>query len=105
PGQNRARNQAIAALRGNLVIFTDDDVLPDSGCLRAYVEAASRWPDEAIFGARIDPAFPSDTPAWMQTPEFEFSSTAFARYRPGQDEGPVKRHPYGPSFAVRHHAI
>src|SRR5699024_12021522 len=40
PGQNRARNQAIAALRGNLVIFTDDDVLPDPGCLRAYVEAA-----------------------------------------------------------------
>lgn len=105
PGQNRARNQAMAVLHGDVVIFTDDDVLPDPGCLRAYLEAARRWPDEAIFGARIDPEFPAGTPAWMQDPEFEFSSTAFARYRPGRQEGPVKRHPYGPSFAVRGHAL
>lgn len=105
PGQNRARNQALSALHGDIVIFTDDDVLPDSGCLRAYLEAARRWPKEAIFGARIDPEFPPETPVWMQSPEFEFSSTAFARYRPGHYEGPVKRHPYGPSFAVRRRAL
>lgn len=104
-GQNRARNQAMSALHGDLVIFTDDDVLPDAGCLRAYLEAVQRWPDEAIFGARIDPEFPPQTPAWMQDPQFKFATTAFGRYEPACQEGPVKRHPYGPSFAIRRNAL
>lgn len=104
-GQNRARNRALSMLRGDLVVFTDDDVLPDPGCLRAYLNAARRWPDEAIFGARIDPEFPPGTPEWMADADFSFSSTAFARYRPGISEGPVKRHPYGPSFAVRRSVV
>lgn len=105
PGQNNARNAALQNIRSGLVIFTDDDVLPDPDCLQAYLAAAERWPDEAVFGARIDPCFPAGTPAWMQHADFDFSSTAFARYAPRADEGPVSRHPYGPSFAVRPQAL
>lgn len=100
-GQNRARNEAIAQLRGRLIIFTDDDALPDAGCLQAYLAAAKRWPDDAIFGASITPRFPENTPGWMASDEFKFGTTAFARYHPGDREAPVGRHPYGPSFAVR----
>lgn len=104
-GQNRARNAAMGRLRGALVIFTDDDVIPDRNCLQAYVGAAARWPTDVIFGARIEPRFPAGTPSWMSSPAFEFGTTAFARYTPRTDEGPVNTHPYGPSFAVRAHAL
>lgn len=104
-GQNRARNAAIERLRGELVIFTDDDVIPEPNCLRAYAAAAGRWPDEAIFGARIEPRFPEGTPGWMRSEDFAFGTTAFARYHPAEQEGHVKRHPYGPSFAIRRHVL
>jgi|GEM_PF-683298 len=104
-GQNRARNAALEYLRGELVIFTDDDVIPDRNCLQAYVAAAARWPDEVIFGARIEPLFPPGTPDWMGNAAFQFGTTAFARYAPRIDEGVVKTHPYGPSFAVRSRAL
>lgn len=100
-GQNRARNHAVDRVRGALVVFTDDDVIPEPDCIKAYHAAAARWPDDAIFGARITPRFPPDTPPWLTRPDFTFSSTAFARYAPRDDEGPVKTHPYGPSFALR----
>jgi len=104
-GQNRARNAALGCLRGDLVIFTDDDVIPDAQCLNAYTAAAARWPHDVIFGARIDPAFPAGTPDWMRSDAFDFGTTAFARYAPRSDEGPVKTHPYGPSFALRRCAL
>lgn len=104
-GQNRARNMAMDRLRGRLVVFTDDDVIPEPGCLQAYVAAAARWPDDVIFGARIEPRFPDGTPEWMRSERFDFGTTAFARYRPADAEGYVKRHPYGPSFAVRRSAL
>lgn len=104
-GQNRARNQALERLRGRFVLFTDDDVLADPDCAQAYLAATRRWPDDSIFGARIEPRFPQGTPAWMRSPDFEFSITAFARYQPANAEGHVRRHPYGPSFLVRREAI
>ncbi|MES1926325.1 glycosyltransferase family 2 protein [Salinisphaera sp. T31B1] len=105
PGQNNARNAALKRIRGALIVFTDDDAIPEPDCLQAYLRAARRWPNEAIFGARIDPRFPAGTPQWMQQANFRFASTAFARYAPRNDEGPVSRHPYGPSFAVRRSAL
>ncbi len=104
-GQNRARNAALGIIRGDLIMFTDDDAVPDPQCLQAYLSAAHRWPDDAIFGARVEPHFPPGTPAWMKSPAFSFSSTAFARYAPADHEGYVERHPYGPSFAIRRSAL
>ncbi|MES1946594.1 family 2 glycosyl transferase [Salinisphaera sp. C84B14] len=104
-GKNRALNEMLPQLRGSLVVFTDDDVLPEPDCIRAYIDAAQRWSDDVVFGARIEPRFPAGTPDWMQSPDFEFSTTAFARYQPAAQEGPVRRHPYGPSFAVRRSAF
>lgn len=104
-GQNRARNQALEHLRGRFVLFTDDDVLTDPHCAQAYMAATRRWPNDSIFGARIEPRFPPGTPVWMQSPDFAFSSTAFARYEPANAERHVQRHPYGPSFLVRREAI
>lgn len=104
-GKNRALNTALGRLHGELIVFTDDDVLPATDCLQAYAGAARRWPEHAIFGARIEPSFPADTPQWLSSPAFFFGTTAFARYQPATSEGVVSRHPFGPSFAVRHRAL
>jgi GT2 family glycosyltransferase len=40
PGLTRARNAGLAATSGDLVVFVDDDVLPDAGFLRGHLDAA-----------------------------------------------------------------
>ena len=58
PGLSNARNCAAAAARGDLMIWTDDDVLVDEGWLTAVVGAARRHPRAAAFGGPIEPWFP-----------------------------------------------
>ncbi len=58
PGLSNARNCAAAAARGDLIIWTDDDVLVDEGWLTAVVGAARRHPHAAAFGGPIEPWFP-----------------------------------------------
>jgi GT2 family glycosyltransferase len=62
-GKNRALNAALPLLRGDIFVFTDDDVLPDTRWLEELMSAAKRWPEHAIFGGRIVPdrALPFDT--------------------------------------------
>lgn len=62
-GKNRALNAALPLLRGDIFVFTDDDVLPDPRWLEELMSAAKRWPEHAIFGGRIVPdrALPFDT--------------------------------------------
>lgn len=61
-GKNRALNAALPLLRGDILVFTDDDVLPDNRWLEELLSATKRWPDHAIFGGRIVPdrAIPFD---------------------------------------------
>jgi glycosyltransferase involved in cell wall biosynthesis len=64
-GLSHARNLAVSRAAGDLIVFTDDDVLVDPGWLRAYVEAAERWPQAAYFGGPIVPAFNEPPPRWL----------------------------------------
>ena len=43
PGKANAANRAAAEARGELILWTDDDVLVDRGWLAAYAGAAARW--------------------------------------------------------------
>ena len=43
-GLLRARNRGAAAARGDLTLFTDDDVAVEASWLEAYVDATERWP-------------------------------------------------------------
>jgi glycosyltransferase involved in cell wall biosynthesis len=63
PGLSFARNRAIAEARGDLLVWTDDDVLvfPDwlAGLLAAYRDHGASW----VFGPS-EPAWPGAAPAW-----------------------------------------
>jgi glycosyltransferase involved in cell wall biosynthesis len=65
-GQCHARNCAIAAARGDLLLWTDDDVLVGPDWLEQYAAAGSRWPEAAFFVGAIDPWFEKAPPAWIR---------------------------------------
>jgi len=61
-----ARNCAVRAAQGELLLWTDDDVLVDRNWLAAYVQAAEHWPQADFFGGTIDPWFEREPPAWFK---------------------------------------
>src|SRR5437763_1886582 len=56
-GQSHARNRLVAEAAGELILWTDDDVLVAPDWMEQYVEAARRWPDASHFGGTADPLF------------------------------------------------
>jgi glycosyltransferase involved in cell wall biosynthesis len=64
-GKSHAANRAIREASGELVLWTDDDVLVDENWLSEFVAAAERWPDVAFFGGTVDPFFEGTVPAWV----------------------------------------
>jgi glycosyltransferase involved in cell wall biosynthesis len=65
-GQCHARNVAIREATGELLLWTDDDVLVDEAWLQEYYVAATLFPDAAFMGGTIDPWFESPPPCWIQ---------------------------------------
>jgi cellulose synthase/poly-beta-1,6-N-acetylglucosamine synthase-like glycosyltransferase len=51
-GKNQALNGALGKVRGELILFTDDDILPHPRLIDVYVEAARLNPLINIFGER-----------------------------------------------------
>ncbi len=65
PGKSHAANSAIAATRGELLLWTDDDALVSPDWIGAYVAAAARWPEASFFGGPVRPWFESSPPDWL----------------------------------------
>ena len=65
-GHSNSRNCAVAAADGDLILWTDDDVLVDTEWLAAYHDAARLWPDAAFFGGTIEPWFEIEPPGWFK---------------------------------------
>jgi glycosyltransferase involved in cell wall biosynthesis len=65
PGQSAARNRGIMESKGNLLIFTDDDVDIDPDWIAAYGEAAARNVAAQFFGGRILTRWDCPPPKWM----------------------------------------
>ena len=104
-GKNVALNKGLEVTRGKLILFCDDDIVPEKDWLKQILSVAERWPDDSIFGGRIDPLFPDHTPAWIADPSFHFAIIAFARYVVADEEGPVPNAPHGPNMAIRASAM
>ncbi|MBI2527080.1 MAG: glycosyltransferase family 2 protein [Candidatus Rokubacteria bacterium] len=65
PGKNIALNLALAHVKGDLVVFTDDDVLPARDWLMAMKAVATEQASVAVFGGRILPEWPFPPPEWV----------------------------------------
>ena len=65
PGKSHAANRAIDEAKGDLLVWTDDDVLVQPNWLVAYVKAAAAYPDVSVFGGTILPWFEHRAPDWI----------------------------------------
>ena len=54
---------------GDLICWTDDDVLVEPAWLNAYVDAAARRPNAGIFDGTIRPWFEHEPPVWLRDNE------------------------------------
>ncbi len=100
PGKNAALNRGLEQAAGDLILFTDDDVLVDPGWVRSMAAAARRWPQHVYFGGRVLPAWPGEPPAWLR--ESRYLSVCFTAMDRDDPEGPIATFvPFGPNMAVR----
>ncbi|MCC6982051.1 MAG: glycosyltransferase [Bauldia sp.] len=101
-GLSPARNRAVELATGELIVWTDDDVLLAPGWLRAYEAAATAHPEASFFGGPITPLFEGTPPPWL-LPALPVIGSAYARQLVETDGAPVRpdRLPYGANFAVR----
>jgi len=58
PGKNKALLTAMPLAEGQLIVFTDDDVVADPRWLLELWQASARLSDFDLFGGRILPLFP-----------------------------------------------
>ncbi|KXI28506.1 glycosyltransferase [Paraglaciecola hydrolytica] len=84
PGQNSARNSAIASIKGELVVFTDDDITPQKNWLLSMYTASKEHPDTAVFGGKITPVWQSKQPPWQASAWF--SSFVYADQNLGVEQ-------------------
>jgi glucosyl-dolichyl phosphate glucuronosyltransferase len=65
-GKSFALNTGIDAARGELLVFADDDVVPERHWLNAYAAAASRHPDVTVFAGQIRHLWQKSPPRWLE---------------------------------------
>ena len=63
--KSNALNRAIDGVKGDYIVWIDDDVLVDPGLLTAYAAAFRRWPEAAVFGGRIKPKYETPVEKWV----------------------------------------
>ena len=64
-GIAHARNRAALEARGDIVLWTDDDVQVKPHWLRGYVSALSAHPECGFFGGPVELRFEGIPPAWL----------------------------------------
>ncbi len=101
-GHSRARNCAVSHSRGDLIVWTDDDVEVPGDWLIRYIEAAESNPNQSFWGAAIKPHFVAGKPDWIAE-NWEAVSGCFAERELGQQPVRFKKEllPYGANFALR----
>ncbi|MBK7900536.1 MAG: glycosyltransferase [Betaproteobacteria bacterium] len=86
-GKNRALNRALQEPLGELVVFTDDDILADPRWLVELQGCAARHPEADLFGGSIVPAWEQEPDAWIV--DAIPGCVAFAVSDPSWSDGPI----------------
>jgi glycosyltransferase involved in cell wall biosynthesis len=90
PGKSGALNLAIESARGELLVFTDDDVAAEPDWLSALVACAEAEPDYGVFGGAI-------LPDWERPPD----GLRFMEWIPKGSTYAIVEEPGGPCAADR----
>lgn len=97
-GKSTALNAGLAHAEGDLVVFTDDDVLPNSDWLVEFRAAAEAHPSFSLFGGAIVPHWEIAPEDWL----LKWEGSILAITDPAWDDGPIAPTLlFGPNMAVR----
>lgn len=103
-GKNIALNHALNTARlGDIVVFTDDDIVPNTDWFHRIADACARWPQYSVFGGKIYPIWPEGAvlPRWAEECE-ALRSIMFSIQDFGSADVPYDgERPFGPNFWVR----
>jgi glucosyl-dolichyl phosphate glucuronosyltransferase len=104
-GKGNALNAGIAAARGELLVFSDDDIEPGPDWLEQLLAASQRHPEAEVFGGRILIRSQS-VPGWIQRSR-NLQEILLTEHDLGDEERqyPPNRFPLGPNMAVRRRAL
>jgi len=103
-GKSFALNKAIGAARGELIVFADDDVLPEAQWLLAFSQAAAAYPDVDLFAGQVRHFWQKTPPRWLHRLAEEGRS--YGGTPVDQPEGPVPATFFkGGNFMVRRRII
>jgi glucosyl-dolichyl phosphate glucuronosyltransferase len=101
PGKGRALNAALVLARGEIVVFTDDDVIPAPDWLAEISRAASAFPAHNVFGGRIE-VDAKAVPGWIRR---SFNLMGLLTSAHDRGDAPATyghgEYPFGPNMAVR----
>lgn len=103
-GKCFALNKAIEIVKGELVVFTDDDVIPDRHWLTAFQDAAARHQESSLFAGQVRHHWLAEPPRWLRRLADEGRS--YGGTRVDRPEGPVKPGFFkGANFMVRREVL
>ena len=101
-GKSHALNAAIRRAQGDLILWTDDDVLVERDWLGSYFDASRKMPEAAFFGGPIRPKFENNPPDWIHE-AWQHISGAYAELELGDQslKFDERTHAFGANFAIR----
>jgi len=101
-GLSHARNRAVDATKGDLLIWADDDIRVCPQWLEQYAAASANHADAAFFGGPIEPTFDEEPPPWLQR-AMRCAEPVFGKIDLGPEEHLLSADalPSGANFAVR----
>lgn len=103
-GKSHALNTGIDASKGDFLVLTDDDVIPDPDWLLAYEKAAAGHPDVGLFAGQIRHDWAHTPPHWLE--RLGAAGLSYAGTPEGRAAGPVSWLAVkGPNMAVRRSAM
>ncbi len=98
-GLSHARNHGIAAARGEVLLFTDDDVLPEPDWLETTLAGMDKYQADAC-GGYIAPIWETPPPAWLTERFYGFLAIRTDR----SDDHPItpgSQPPFGANMAMK----
>lgn len=98
-GLSHARNRGIAVASGTVLLFTDDDVLPEPDWLETTLAGMDKYQADAC-GGYIAPIWETPPPAWLTERFYGFLAVRTER----SDDYPIQspaQAPYGANMAVK----
>jgi glycosyltransferase involved in cell wall biosynthesis len=102
-GLSHARNHGVSCARGEAILFTDDDVLPEPDWLETTLAGLDKYQVDAC-GGYIAPIWETPPPAWLTERFYGFLAIRTDR----NDDYPItqaNQAPFGANMAFRRHVF